>query len=241
MRFLPDSLFETTKRIPMATRRHFNWRAAFLIVAIALRGGGGVLLAQDIIGAADPIRDIEGGAVGVLKNPPVKKRHNTRAEKPAPPPKRTPQPNVQIARVSGERRKPRAVAPTPRPPRPQPPRPPRPTPDAASYNAEGDDYFDDGEYEEAIESYQQAIRLKPNYAEAYSSLGDAEFSLRRYQQAIEAYKQAARLRPDMAEAYYNLGMAYLETGDRASAIVQLRQLQALDAKLYGKLLSETQR
>jgi hypothetical protein len=45
----------------------------------------------------------------------------------------------------------------------------------------------------------------------------------------------------MAEAYYNLGMTYLETGDRAQALVQLRALKPLDEKLHKKLLSEIQR
>jgi Flp pilus assembly protein TadD len=98
-----------------------------------------------------------------------------------------------------------------------------------------------GKNGDAVKAFQRAIQLRPNSFEAYNKLGDAYYYASRFYEAIEAYKQAARLRPDMAEAYYNLGMTYLEIGDRASAIVQLRQLQSLDAKLYAKLLSETQR
>jgi tetratricopeptide (TPR) repeat protein len=98
-----------------------------------------------------------------------------------------------------------------------------------------------GKNVDAVKAFQRAIQLRPNSFEAYNKLGDAYYYASRFYEAIEAYKQAARLRPDMAEAYYNLGMTYLEIGDRASAIVQLRQLQSLDAKLYTKLLSETQR
>lgn len=98
-----------------------------------------------------------------------------------------------------------------------------------------------GKNGDAVKAFQRAIQLRPNSFEAYNKLGDAYYYASRFYEAIEAYKQAARLRPDMAEAYYNLGMTYLEIGERASAIVQLRQLQPLDQKLYGKLLSETQR
>lgn len=98
-----------------------------------------------------------------------------------------------------------------------------------------------GKNGDAVKAFQRAIQLRPNSFEAYNKLGDAYYYASRFYEAIEAYKQAARLRPDMAEAYYNLGMTYLEIGDRASAIIQLRQLQPLDAKLYAKLLSETQR
>jgi Flp pilus assembly protein TadD len=98
-----------------------------------------------------------------------------------------------------------------------------------------------GKNGDAVKAFQRAIQLRPNSFEAYNKLGDAYYYAGRFYEAIEAYKQAARLRPDMAEAYYNLGMTYLETGDRTSAIAQLRTLQPLDAKLYGKLLGEIQR
>jgi hypothetical protein len=45
----------------------------------------------------------------------------------------------------------------------------------------------------------------------------------------------------MAEAYYNLGMAYLEIGDRISAVAQSCLLQPLDAEMYRKLIGEIQR
>jgi tetratricopeptide (TPR) repeat protein len=98
-----------------------------------------------------------------------------------------------------------------------------------------------GRNDDAIRAFQRAIQLRPNSFEAYNKLGDAYYYASRFYEAIEAYKKAARLRPEMAEAYYNLGMTYLEIGDRAAAVIQLRTLQPLDEKLYKKLLSEIQR
>jgi tetratricopeptide (TPR) repeat protein len=98
-----------------------------------------------------------------------------------------------------------------------------------------------GKNGDAIKAFQRALRLRPNSFEAYNKLGDAYYYASRYAEAIEAYKQAARIRPDMAEAYYNLGVTYLETGERALAAAQLRQLQPLDDKLYKKLLGEMER
>lgn len=98
-----------------------------------------------------------------------------------------------------------------------------------------------GRNDDAIRAFQRAIQLRPNSYDAYNKLGDAYYYASRFSEAIEAYKQAARLQPEMAEAYYNLGMTYLETGDRASAIRQLRVLEPLDEKLYKKLLAEVQR
>lgn len=98
-----------------------------------------------------------------------------------------------------------------------------------------------GKNRDAIRAFQQAIRLRPTSAEAYNKLGDAYFYSGSFQEAIEAYKQAARLNPRSAEAYYNLGMAYLEIGDRDQAMAESRRLEALDAKLYDKLMSELHR
>jgi len=72
-------------------------------------------------------------------------------------------------------------------------------------------------------------------------LGDAHYYAGRFNEAIAAYKHAARLRPEQAEAYYNLGLAYLEIGDRESALAQSRTLAGIDAELNRKLLSELHR
>jgi tetratricopeptide (TPR) repeat protein len=98
-----------------------------------------------------------------------------------------------------------------------------------------------GRNDEAIRAYQRALALRPNSAEAYNKLGDAHYYASRFNLAIEAYKHAARLRPEQPEAYYNLGLAYLEIGDRDSAMMQSRTLETIDAELNRKLLVEIQR
>ena len=59
--------------------------------------------------------------------------------------------------------------------------------------------------EDAIASYDQAIRLKPDFAEAYNNRGIARVVLGDPEAAIADYGQAIRLRPDLAEAYFNRG------------------------------------
>jgi tetratricopeptide (TPR) repeat protein len=97
-----------------------------------------------------------------------------------------------------------------------------------------------GRNEEAIRAYKRALQLRPS-AEAYNKLGDAYYFGGRFDDAIASYKQAARLQPNEPEAYYNLGLAYLEIGDRESAMVQSRLLEPLDPELNRKLLVELQR
>ena len=60
--------------------------------------------------------------------------------------------------------------------------------------------------DEAITHFQQALRLKPDYAEVHNGLGVALFKKGRIPEAIEHYQQAIRLKPDYPEAHNNLGM-----------------------------------
>ena len=77
-----------------------------------------------------------------------------------------------------------------------------------AYNNLGLAYDDLGRSTEAMEDYTQAIRIKPDYAEAHTNLGIVYSKLGRYQDAIAAYEQAIRIKPDCTDAYYNLGVAY---------------------------------
>ena len=91
-------------------------------------------------------------------------------------------------------------------------------PDAASYSNRGIAHDNLGQYQRAIEDYREAIRLKPDYAEAYNNRGAAYHNLGQKQRAIEDYNEAIRLKPDHADAYYNRGITYRELGQYQLAI-----------------------
>ena len=65
----------------------------------------------------------------------------------------------------------------------------------------------EGEDSDKIDSYKQAIRIDPDYADAHNNLGLAYHNLEMYEEAIESYKQAIRIDPDYADAHSNLGNA----------------------------------
>ena len=94
-----------------------------------------------------------------------------------------------------------------------------------------------GRWQDAVEAYKQAIRIKPDFAEAHCNLGVAYGELGRSQDAIESYKQAIRIKPDYAEAHYNLGVTYFMTGDKGSALEEYEILKTLDAEQANKLLN----
>ena len=61
-----------------------------------------------------------------------------------------------------------------------------------------------GRTTEAIDHYQEALRIKPDYAEAHNNLGHSLAQAGRAQEAIDHYQEALRIKPDFAEVHYNL-------------------------------------
>jgi tetratricopeptide (TPR) repeat protein len=82
--------------------------------------------------------------------------------------------------------------------------------------------------DDAIRHYQEAVRLKPDYAEAHNDLGIALGTVGRLDEAVLQFGEALRLKPRYAEAHYNLGLVLSAKGRTDEAIGQFEQ--ALQAK-----------
>lgn len=87
---------------------------------------------------------------------------------------------------------------------------------AVAPNNQGVKQMSLGKYEAAIELFNRAIRLQPNYATAYYNLGAAFFHLQLFEKAA-AFGQAIKVYPEYAEAFNNLGTVYSE------AIAEIRR------------------
>ena len=61
--------------------------------------------------------------------------------------------------------------------------------------------------EEALASYDKALAIRPDYAEALSNRGNALQDLKRPEEALASYDKALAIRPDYAEALSNRGLA----------------------------------
>jgi len=105
--------------------------------------------------------------------------------------------------------------------------------DAIVYYNRGIDYSNLGQYQRAIEDYNQAIRLKPDYAEAYFNRGLAYDKLGQYQRAIEDFNEAIHLQPDDAEVYIGRGVAFGGLGQYQRAIVDYNEAIRLRPDLAG--------
>ena len=62
-----------------------------------------------------------------------------------------------------------------------------------------------GNTEAAIEHYNKAIEIKPDYADPYNNLGLTLKGLGRHKEAIQSYNKAIEIQPNYAEAHNNLG------------------------------------
>lgn len=87
----------------------------------------------------------------------------------------------------------------------------------AHYNF-GVTLYDMGYTMEAIGQYEQAVRIKPDYADAHYNLGGALVKVGSVQEAIGHWQEVVRIKPDHASAHYNLGNALFQQGKPKEAI-----------------------
>ncbi|MEP0911305.1 tetratricopeptide repeat protein [Leptolyngbya sp. GB1-A1] len=75
-----------------------------------------------------------------------------------------------------------------------------------------------GSYEQAIDSWDKAIKIKPDDHEAWHNRGVALLNLERYEQAIDSYNKAIEIKLDFHQAWYNRGLALRNLGHYEEAI-----------------------
>ena len=85
-----------------------------------------------------------------------------------------------------------------------------------------------GQLEEAIADYQQALRARPQFPDALMNLGEVYMIENRPEEAVVSLEEAVRLSPAAAEIRTNLGNALNTTGKNAAAEVQYREALRLE-------------
>ncbi len=73
-------------------------------------------------------------------------------------------------------------------------------------------------FDMAVENYQNAIAIRPDYAPPYNNLGNVLQAKRDFDSAILSYREAIKLDPKFAGAYNNLGAALEAKGDIDASI-----------------------
>ena len=98
---------------------------------------------------------------------------------------------------------------------------------AIAFNNRGTAYNDKGQYDRAIQDFDQAIRLDPNYALAFNNRGIAYDDKGQYDRAIQDYDQAIKLDPNYA-SLQQPRHAYDDKGQYDRAIQDYDQAIKLD-------------
>jgi len=73
----------------------------------------------------------------------------------------------------------------------------------------GDDYADQGKWNEAVAEYTKAIEIAPKLAEAYNNRASAYTENGDYAKAIADCNKVIEMDPESVVAYYNRSIAYL--------------------------------
>ncbi len=74
--------------------------------------------------------------------------------------------------------------------------------EAYNWYEQGYNYYHGRNYERAIDSYRQAIKLNAGFVDAYYWLGRVYFETGNYNQAIQNYRRVLELEPDNTKADY---------------------------------------
>jgi tetratricopeptide (TPR) repeat protein len=75
-----------------------------------------------------------------------------------------------------------------------------------------------GKYDEAIQAYDEAIELHPNWAEAWYNKGNALDKLEKYDEAIKSYNKAIKLNANVSTSIIDKGNSHYNAGEYVAAI-----------------------
>jgi len=95
-----------------------------------------------------------------------------------------------------------------------------------------------GKFDAAIEAYNKALAIKPDYADAYYNMGNALQEQGKLEEAIEAYNKVLAIKPKYADACYNMGNALKEQGKLEGAIEAYNKSLAIkpdNAEAYSNM------
>ncbi len=109
---------------------------------------------------------------------------------------------------------------------------------AVEWNNKGFALDESGEYNKAIEAYNKAIAIDPNYKIAWNNKGVAFVHLGEYKKAIEAFDRSIIIDPNDKEVWFIKGSAFAALGEYEKTIEASDRALAIDPDYkeawYGK-------
>ncbi|MDH5763632.1 MAG: tetratricopeptide repeat protein [Nitrospinota bacterium] len=80
--------------------------------------------------------------------------------------------------------------------------------EALDWYLKGNEFSRQGQFEQAVEAYHQAIQINPDATGPFYNLGLAYKHLKQYDRASAAFESALRLEPDNMNIHLSLGNVY---------------------------------
>ena len=96
------------------------------------------------------------------------------------------------------------------------------------FNIRGACYADLGQLDIAVQNYEKALSIKPDYAKAHYNLGGALQELDKLHDSAKSYENAIALEPENAKAHNNLAIVLRELNQIEEAEVSCRKAIVLD-------------
>jgi protein O-GlcNAc transferase len=107
----------------------------------------------------------------------------------------------------------------------------KPADKAAMYNAAGQALAAQGKTDRAVEHFEQALRLRPDFAEAHFNMGTVFLSQGELDKAVEHFSEALLVDGEHAQGHNNLGVALAKQGRLDDAAFHFAEALRIDPKI----------
>jgi tetratricopeptide (TPR) repeat protein len=95
-------------------------------------------------------------------------------------------------------------------------------------------YHQLGDMNDARKSYERAIKIDKQYADAINNVGTIFYAEKKYRSAISRYQRALKYAPDSASIWSNLGTAYYARGKFEEMTQAYSKALQLDPEVFEK-------
>ena len=100
------------------------------------------------------------------------------------------------------------------------------------YNVRKGNYrLEDGQYEEAVKEFSEALEKNPDHAMALLGLAVTHMQMGNESQALEEFSQVVEKNPELAAAYADRGILYDRMGKHPEALADYKKAMALDPEI----------
>ncbi|PIE61403.1 MAG: hypothetical protein CSA29_03515 [Desulfobacterales bacterium] len=104
--------------------------------------------------------------------------------------------------------------------------------DALSLNISGDRLYQIKKYPEAIQEYEQGLRLSPKDINLINSLGVTYGINNQLDKALDCFEQASAIDPEEAMVIYNIGLIHRINNNEDQAMHYLKKARSLNSDIF---------